>query len=560
MLVHGASVKLVVNAKHEVVGLVSALLPNVQLEDLGSWAVTAEQAEQVVRDQCASEGNSSARIVQNATERTLIALEYGSELRRYAWVVYTNNYLNSMDVGYLAHYVNSDGDYLYALPVSEPGSNAALEGEQANFAFDQYETGTWKGKVTKHDGSTMEVEVPVLVDPNTGAVLLGDAKRKILCVDFAEFEYNDNIVPRVEEQDGFASNEVLIYNAFIKAWDFYDSIGWTGPDGMGTPAILKLDMVDQNGEVVKNAFYQGKEAGFQTFAFNRLDADGECYDLVTHEFVHCVTSTTMTTNLYINDMGAINESMSDIMGNLVEMMIAYDKDGAWIIGEGGGDPVRSMKDPHEFNHPEFVWDVYYGPAVTKATSNNDNGGVHINSSLLNFVSYKLNQAGMSPEDQFYFWMNVALAITPSTDFPQMAEILPWCMSQTGYTQYVDAVKKAVDEARLTVTAAPSSPAKGCGFVRVRPPEQAADDINDMCLIATPYESDEDDDIIMWAGANSNDIFGVVPAGSYSLKLEYGDEKNAATVLVLTEDGWVEQGDDVHPKSVPVVDGETTNVE
>ena len=65
---------------------------------------------------------------------------------------------------------------------------------------------------------------------------------------------------------------------------------------------------------------------------------------------------------------------------------------------------------------------------------------------------------------------------------------------------------------------------------------------------------------MWAGANSNDIFGVVPAGSYSLKLEYGDEKNAATVLVLTEDGWVEQGDDVHPKSVPVVDGETTNVE
>ena len=48
-------------------------------------------------------------------------------------------------------------------------------------------------------------------------------------------------------------------------------------------------------------------------------------------------------------------------------------------------------------------------------------------------------------------MNVALAMTPSTDYPQMADLLPWCMGQAGYPQYVDAVQKAVEEGRFTAT-------------------------------------------------------------------------------------------------------------
>lgn len=65
----------------------------------------------------------------------------------------------------------------------------------------------------------------------------------------------------------------------------------------------------------------------------------------------------MTTNLYLNEYGAINESMSDIMGNIIEMTIDDN------------------------------------PNIAKGTDNNDNGGVHTNSSLLNVVSYKLGEAG-----------------------------------------------------------------------------------------------------------------------------------------------------------------------
>ena len=39
-------------------------------------------------------------------------------------------------------------------------------------------------------------------------------------------------------------------------------------------------------------------------------------DVMSHEYTHCVTTSTMNSNLYEDDYGAINEAMSDIMGNL----------------------------------------------------------------------------------------------------------------------------------------------------------------------------------------------------------------------------------------------------
>lgn len=85
----------------------------------------------------------------------------------------------------------------------------------------------------------------------------------------------------------------------------------------------------------------------------------------------------MTTNLYANEPGAINEGMSDIMGNLVEMALDGDA-GAWVIGENameGG--MHSMSDPNEHVQPERRWDAYYTLDAPEATVMNDNGGVHV---------------------------------------------------------------------------------------------------------------------------------------------------------------------------------------
>lgn len=160
-----------------------------------------------------------------------------------------------------------------------------------------------RGTVTKHDGTAVEVTVPTLTNPETGDVILADGKRKILCLDYADFEFKETISPRIETEGRFADNEVLVYDTFIKAWDYFDAIGWTGPDGDGTPTALLMDLVDESGDVEHNAYYGGLKWGFQSFAFNRDEPDGECHDIIGHEFTHCITCTLMTTSLYANDMG-----------------------------------------------------------------------------------------------------------------------------------------------------------------------------------------------------------------------------------------------------------------
>ncbi len=567
VLVHGGSVKLVVDKDHNACGLVSALLPDVQLEDLGSWEISAEEAEKIVLDECADSDNVRATLVKGATEQALIPLGDDTQQVRYAWVVYTNNYFADVDTAYLAHYVDADGGYLYAIPVNVPNNADALAGDEANFPFGELEKATWSGTVTKHDGTKMDINVPILVDPETEEAILADGDRKIVCADYADFWFNEQISPRNEGEDSFNNDELIIYDTFIKVWDFFESIGWTGPDGEGTPTLLGMDMVDENDEVIQNAAYGGRRYGFQTFCFNRIDPDGECFDIIAHEFTHCVTTTTMTSNLYLNDAGAINEGMSDIMGNLTEMMIAYDQDGEWLIGENEGEgvgPYRSMKDPHAFNQPAFTWDAYYGPAVGEATTANDCGGVHVNSSLLNLISYKLDQAGMPLTDQMYFWMNVALAMTPSTDYPQMAELLPWCMEQAGYTEYVDALKKAIEDTRIAETEKPDKIPEGLGCVTLSLSENAPDNISEMRLVFKSTEASADAPAaIAWAGGNSDVFMATMPAGDYVFELKRFEGENLVGEFSLTKDGWVETNveGDAQPSlhTVSVASGETVTL-
>ena len=82
--------------------------------------------------------------------------------------------------------------------------------------------------------------------------------------------------------------------------------------------------------------------------------------------------------LYENDLGAINEAMSDIMGNLVEYIVQDTEDENWILGENAETPIRSMSNPRLYAQPEYVWDVFYGAHTDNPVTINDRGGVHLN--------------------------------------------------------------------------------------------------------------------------------------------------------------------------------------
>lgn len=173
-----------------------------------------------------------------------------------------------------------------------------------------------------------------------------------------------------------------------------------------------------------NAFWNGQQMVYG-------DGDGSTFvplsgglDVVAHELTHAVTDTTADL-IYQNESGAINESMSDVFGTLLEYHTGNNPD--WEIGEDiytpgvSGDALRSMSDPAKYNDPDH-YSVRY-------TGTGDNGGVHINSGIGNKAAYLLSQGGT------HYGVNVAgigtdkvgdiyyraltQYLTPSSNFSQL---------------------------------------------------------------------------------------------------------------------------------------------
>jgi thermolysin len=113
-------------------------------------------------------------------------------------------------------------------------------------------------------------------------------------------------------------------------------------------------------------------------------------DVVAHELTHGVTE--YTSNLiYERESGALNEAFSDIMGTSVEWFFQRPGGGLmqadYLLGEDilrpGG--FRSMSDPGAFGDPDHY--------SRRFTGNADNGGVHINSGIVNHVFYLAIEGG-----------------------------------------------------------------------------------------------------------------------------------------------------------------------
>lgn len=125
------------------------------------------------------------------------------------------------------------------------------------------------------------------------------------------------------------------------------------------------------------------------------DGDGTNYrpfsaalDVVGHELQHAVTE--KEANLvYSYESGAINESLSDIFGAMV------DRDD-WLMGEDlsyTGKPMRSLSDPASIPNPLNPSQGYPDHYSKRYTGSADNGGVHINSSINNKAAYLIAQGG-----------------------------------------------------------------------------------------------------------------------------------------------------------------------
>lgn len=238
-------------------------------------------------------------------------------------------------------------------------------------------------------------------DEKTGAFHLFDGKRGQGVHTFDAENMDENLFNIFSQWFGHTGVEVESKNKFFddkaavdahvnagKVYDYYKkAFNRNSFDDKGAKLISSVHV----GENWNNAAWNGVQMMYG-------DGDGTTFiplsaglDVIGHELTHAVTE--HTANLvYKNESGALNESLSDIMGVMVEKK-SWDL-GADIYTPGKpGDALRSLKDPASIPNPLKPGEGYPDHYNKRYTGTADNGGVHINSSINNKAAYLVSDGG-----------------------------------------------------------------------------------------------------------------------------------------------------------------------
>lgn len=199
----------------------------------------------------------------------------------------------------------------------------------------------------------------------------------------------------VREEGGPASADEAVdqaYDGLGDTWRLYhDVFGRDSIDGQGLPLVATVHY-DRDYD---NAFWNGAQMVFG-------DGDGTIFlgftrslDVIGHELTHGVTEATAGL-VYRGQSGALNESISDVFGSLVKQRALGQsaEQADWLIGAEllapgvNGVALRSMKAPGTaYDDPRLGTDPQPADMSGYIETNDDNGGVHLNSGIPNRAFY-----------------------------------------------------------------------------------------------------------------------------------------------------------------------------
>jgi len=228
---------------------------------------------------------------------------------------------------------------------------------------------------------------------------------------------NDAILPGTLVTDTDTNFNSVVQGAAVDAhynlglvYDYYkNNFNRNSYDNAG--AALKSAV--HYGSSYNNAYWDGVEMVYGDGDGTTFKALSAAIDVVGHEYTHAITE--KTANLeYRSQSGALNESMSDIFGYLIEGVVSD-----WQMGEEcytpntPGDALRDLRTPTLYDQPDNM----SGYVTLPETENGDWGGVHTNSGITNKAFYLLTSTiNDNSKTSKIYYRALTTYLTPTSQF------------------------------------------------------------------------------------------------------------------------------------------------
>lgn len=196
---------------------------------------------------------------------------------------------------------------------------------------------------------------------------------------------------------------------------FLNTFGRNSVNGDGGTLIAFINVADDDGSSMANAFWNGEAAFFGNGGGYFKPLSG-AQDVISHELGHGVVGNTAILEYYAQS-GAINETYADVFGSMVDRE-------DWLIGEDivntqyfPSGALRNMSNPHngavyqDWNggwQPAHVSEMYIGE--------DDNAGVHRNSSIGNFAYYQIASNISKEKAEQIFYRALVFYLTKNSQF------------------------------------------------------------------------------------------------------------------------------------------------
>ena len=362
------------------------------------------------------------------TEEPMVELYYvrGEERDHLAWRVEMARLDGSEFTAAPVYFIDAHtGEKIFEYDNLQTGSGNSLYSGTINIATSQSGSTYYMEDLTRRMG-TFNMN-------NTGNTTTGTGGTQ------SRYTGTDDVWSATNERAGVDAHygAAMTYDYFKNAHGRNGINGSNGPGTTAAAANSTISLVASRvhfGSNYNNAFWYNNTMSYG-------DGNGTSFtplvtlDIAGHEMTHGVTQYEAGLT-YSNESGALNESMSDVFGAMVEL---YARGGTvtsdtWKIGEQAytpntaGDALRYMDNPHLAGNGGYTSDDDPDHYAERYTGTADSGGVHINSGIGNKALYLaaaggthhrsgVTVTGMGTTDAAKIWYRaLTIYMTSGTNF------------------------------------------------------------------------------------------------------------------------------------------------